>query len=128
MLVSVLFFSSCTKTNYSWNDVLNDVNLLKDNNYAVYLENSKENQDRANKEFLSWGLNITTTNVIGCFKDSTNVVYFEEFESEKQAKELYEYQISNLGKDRSIKFCLKGNIVISSNYDEAIKLLGYNFE
>lgn len=126
-VVSVLSFASCSQSNYSWDDVLNDVDSLRANGYVVYLENSKENQDNANEEFSSWGLNITATNIIGCLKENTNVIYFEEFESEKQAKELYEYQLSDLGKDRSIKFCLKGNILISSNFEEAMNLLGYKF-
>lgn len=129
LIVIIIFtFTSCTKSNYSWDDVLNDVNLLQEKKYVIYLENSKENQENANKEFISWGLNISTTNIIGCCKKNTNVIYFEEFENKKQAKELYDYQISNLGNDRSIKFCIKGNILISSNIEEANDLLGYKFK
>lgn len=128
LVISIFAFTSCSKSNYSWDDILKDVNLLREKKYVIYLENSKENQENANKEFISWGLNIRTTNIIGCCKENTNVIYFEEFENKKQAKELYDYQISNLGNDRSIKFCLKGNILISSNIDEANDLLGYKFK
>ena len=127
LFACVILFTSCSHSKYSWNNVMDDVNLLNENNYSVYLENTSENKEYANKEFASWGLDITVTNIIGCAKNDSSIIYFEEFESEKQAKDLYEYQLSTLGEDRSVKFCLKGDILISSNVDEAISLLGYNF-
>ncbi|MGP1414174.1 MAG: hypothetical protein ACTTID_03385 [Bacillales bacterium] len=130
VLIVISFFSltSCIKSNYTWDDVLNDVSLLQKNNFAIYLENNKENHDFAKRVFKSMGLNISLTNVIGCDKGIGNVIYFMEFECEKQAKELYDYQLSTLPNDRSIKFCLKRAILISCNTYEAINLLGYKFK
>lgn len=34
----------------------------------------------------------------------------------------------SLENNRSIKFCLKDDVLIFSNFDEAINLLGYNFK
>lgn len=78
ILVMVLLLGSFSKSNNSWEGVLNDVELLKDNNYVFYLENNEENLDDANKEFFNLKLNITSTNIIGFCKENINVIYFEE--------------------------------------------------
>ena len=92
------------------------------------LENTEENKAEAEKEFSDWGLDIALTNIIGLNKNNTDVIYFEQFENGTQAKKLYDYQITHLGEERSIKFSLKGDILISSNVEDAMSLLGYPFE
>ena len=39
LIVIIIFtFTSCTKSNYSWDDVLNDVNLLQEKNMLYILK------------------------------------------------------------------------------------------
>ena len=131
VLLSVtLIFASCAPS-YSWQDAENDVERLKEIGFEVYIENTQETLEELteslNKQLARDGEDFTVefVNVCGLVINKYEVIVFEEYATEKQAKRIYDYY---RGYTIDMKYVLFGKILISTDTQEAIDLLGYDFQ
>ena len=130
ILSVTLLFVACTPS-YSWKDAEKDIETLKVAGFTVYVENTEEklndfnnslNSQLAsdNKDFF-----VELVNVCCLVINKYDIISFEEYKSEKQAKDIYDYYHEVSSMQKSVRF---GKMIISTGAQEAIDLLGYDFK
>ena len=129
VLSITLIFSACTPS-YTWEDAEKDVERLKEIGFEIYIENTEEEREyhseSYNKDFEREGkdLRVELVNICGLVIN-WDIIIFKEFKTEKQAKAMYELYIESGSAQKVVRF---GKIVINTNAQEAMELLGYNFK
>ena len=130
VLSITLLFSACTPS-YNWEDAEKDVECLTEAGFEIFVENTPEELEEANSlmkiqlQFSQKEFTVEIVNVYGLKKTNDFTCGFEEFASEIQAQQMYDYykEISSLRKVVRL-----GRIVIHTNSEDAIELLGYDFK
>ena len=130
VLSVTLLFAACTPS-YTWEDVEKDVVRLTEAGFEIFVGNTQEELEEANSlmeiqlQFSQKDFAVEIVNIYGLKKTNDFTCGFEEFASEAQAKQMFDYykEISSLRKVIRL-----GCIVIHTNSEEAIELLGYDFK
>ena len=129
ILSATLLFAACTPS-YTWEDAENDIERLKEIGFEIYIENTEEEREYRsesyNKDLEREGkdCSVELVNICGLVIN-WDIIIFKEFKTEKQAKTMYDNYIASGSAQKVVRF---GKIVINTNADEAIELLGYNFK
>ena len=119
---------SC-ETKYTWDDALVDIEKIKDAQFVVYIEDTQE-QLAEFSEILNWeigreGLDpVELTHITSLHENLSVIVSFQEFATEQQAEQMYDYYHNVSNQQKLVRF---GNIIISTNSDTAQEILGYDF-
>ena len=130
LLSITLLFAACTQS-YSWGDAENDIERLKEAGFEIYIENTEETQkehaESLNKEIKRVGkdFSVEIVNICGLVINKYDIVVFEEYKTEKQAKEANEYYLEVATAYKTVRF---GKIIIGANAQEALELLDYDFK
>ena len=130
LLCISLLFAACTPR-YTWEDAEKDFERLKEAGFEIYIENTEEeveyHNDVVNRQIEREGANFTVeyVRVCGLVINKYDIIVFEEFKTEKQAKNIYEHWISAESQMKYVRF---GKIVIGANAQEAIDILNYDFK
>ena len=130
VLSVTLLFAACTPS-YSWEDAEKDIETLKEAGFTVYIENTeeelKEFNNSLNYQLTSDNKNFSVelVNVCCLVINKYDIIAFEEYKTEKQAKDIYDYYHEVSSIQKLVRF---GKIVIGTNAQEAIDLLGYDFK
>ena len=130
ILSVTLLFVACTP-NYSWEDAEKDIETLKEAGFTVYIENTEEERenfaDSLNKELKRVGKDssVEIVNVFGLVINKYEIAVFEEYKTEKQAITVFDYYQEVSPRYKVVRF---GKIIIGTNAQEAIELLGYDFK
>ena len=125
-----LLFAACTPS-YTWEDAEKDFERLKEIGFEIYIENTEEeveyHNDAVNRQIEREGASFSVeyVKVCGLVINKYDIIVFEEFKTEKQAKNIYEHWISAGSQMKYVRF---GTIVIGANAQEALDLLGYDFK
>ena len=129
LLLCTLLLCACKPPQWS-EQIQRDIDKVKELGFTVYMDNSSERIKQHNqswKETLERDgetFSVETVNICGLVKD-LKIVVFEEFKTEEQAKNMYEYCVKAEGKP---KYVLLGKVLVLSTSDEASELLGYDFK
>lgn len=131
LLTITLVLGACTP-DYTWDkDVANDIARLKEAGFETYIENDEETLQNAN-ETINWELSradknfsVELINHYGLLINKSDNIVFEEYKTEKQAKQMYDYYHEISTEQKLVCF---GKILITTNAEEAIELLGYDFQ
>lgn len=131
LLTITLVLGACTP-DYTWDkDVANDIARLKEAGFETYIENNEETLQNAN-ETINWELSradknfsVELINHYGLLINKVNNIVFEEYKTEKQAKQMYDYYQEISTGQKLVRF---GKILITTNSEDAIGLLGYDFK
>ena len=130
ILSVTLLFAACTPS-YGWGDAEKDIETLKAAGFTVYTENTEEELKDFNNS-LNYQLtsddkdfSVELINVCCLVINKYDIISFEEYKTEKQAKDMYDYYHEVGSIQKLVRF---GKIIISTNAQEAIELLGYDFK
>ena len=130
VLSVTLLFAACTP-NYTWEDAEKDIARIEDLGFVVYMENNEENvrdvTKSINDQLSSEGKKFTVeiVNLCNLANENYDIISFKEFKTEEQAKAMYDNYIASGSAQKVVLF---GTILINSNAQEAIELLGYDFK
>lgn len=130
LLSITVVFAACTQS-YSWEDAENDIERLKEIGFEIYIENTEEEvkdcNDSLNYQLTSddKDFSVELVNVCCLVVNKYDVIAFEEYKTEKQAKDIYEYYHEVSSTQKLVRF---GKILISTDVQEAIELLDYDFK
>lgn len=131
LMAITLILGACTP-DYTWDkDVANDIARLKEAGFETYIENDKEtvrkDSDSFNQQLEHDGkdFSIEYVNDYGLFINHYDIIRFTEFKTEKQAKQVYDYYQEISTEQKLVRF---GKILITTNSEDAIGLLGYDFK
>lgn len=121
---------SCEK-NYTWDNALSDIEKLKDAEFVVYIEDTQEQREEF-ADTLNWEIGregkdftIELTHVTSLYEDVYTIISFQEFATEQQAKQMYDYYHQVSSEQKLVRF---GKIIVHTNSDKAKEILGYNFK
>lgn len=126
-----IMFAACS-SDYKWNDdVTNDIARLQESGFVIYVENTEEQvKDFTNSINYQLGqdgkdFSVELINVCCLSIDTYSIVSFEEYKTEQQAKQMYDFYHGVSSVQKLVRF---GKIIISTDSEDAINLLGYDFK
>ena len=124
-------FCGCSKNDVTWSDLKQKSDLLVQNDWTVFHEDTNENATELSEEYDSMvktidaKYTIEIIHVLCLNKGDDYTCNFYELKTEEQPNYIYNLYKSREGNMR--KLFISGKYVVDTNSDEAIQLLGYQF-
>lgn len=136
LLLCLIGLSGCFNNTMTWADAEKDINKAKENGWVVYHENTDDNKlaiekesEAAFKKELNKDYDITSLSFTALSNDNYgygHIITFTEFENSNEPEYIYELFSSREG--NMMKCYISGTILVESNCQEGIDLLGYTFK
>ncbi|MCR5786523.1 MAG: hypothetical protein K6G28_02320 [Acholeplasmatales bacterium] len=134
ILMTLMFvFCGCSKNKVDWEVLKENSNLLVQNGWTVFREDTQENCELDSKEFIKYykeelnqDVSFEVVHVLCLNKGDFETCIFYELKSDDQSNYIYNLYSSREGNQR--KSFISGKYYIDTNSEEAMKLLGYKFK
>ncbi len=133
LLLCLVGLTGCSNNTMTWADAEKDINKAIENGWHFYHENTDENKlafekenETAFKKELNKDYDITILSVCALTYDKGKIMVFCEFANSNEPEWIYELYSSREG--NWMKVYISGSILIETNCQEGVDLLGYTFK
>ena len=129
-LCAMSFLTSCSSS-ITWNNIKEDVTLLQKNGFVLYFDDTeasiKEANDLFQTDLIDSGLDFLITNVYGLYEEDNelNTITFVKFDDKNDANYVYDLFTNRLSSTSGVKHYIFNDILVTSNSNDAIDILGY---
>lgn len=132
-LFLIIGLISCSSKTMTWADCEKDINKCIENGWSFYHENEEDALLKCEKELetlfkkeLNKDYDVTLVSGRWLSKELGEIIVFHEFKNSNEPEYVYELYSSREG--NMVKVYISGTILIETNCQAGIDLLGYTFK